>query len=344
MRIHLRRNRPHGLVWQVGSRTGEISSGTTSLREAERAAGKLESQLRQGYIPNKECEVLLTWPDFRVRYEREWLTPMSFGSWQGWRTAANHLEAICAPKYLADVDKATLSSFLAGLEAKGVGAVSARSYYAAVHAALGWAASIDLIEAAPTVRRRRQPERLVRRQRVITAEEFDRLALACETEPLRQFVAALWLTGLRIDELNRLSHDPQAPLRLEKRLIVIHGAQKNKQDSYLPAPPEFWDLVASTGRSAGPAFPVPGDRGRPLSTRTVGRLISAAGRRANIVVNPSTGKCATAHDLRAAWITRLASAHSLSQVQKAARHSDPKTTSKFYVRHEAESLAEAFGW
>ena len=165
--------------------------------------------------------------------------------------------------------------------------------------------------------------------------------------PFKRFLRGLWLSGLRIDELNRLDWNLASGLHVDTterlRLIVFLGAQKNGRDTFLPAPEEFWDMIDKPGVSRlGRIFPIPGKYGDQMTTRNIGRRIGEIGKAAGVVVNPKSGKCATAHDLRAAYITRLASAMKMSQAQ--ARHSDPKTTSQFYVRHEAAELARAAGW
>lgn len=82
-RLHRYSDRPIGLIWQRGQLSGEISSGTTNSRDADRAAGRLESQLLSGQLPGRSDGVAITWADFRVRYEVEWLEPMSLGSRNG---------------------------------------------------------------------------------------------------------------------------------------------------------------------------------------------------------------------------------------------------------------------
>ena len=51
VRIHRYTDRPIGLIWQLGQRSGEVSSGVYKQRDAERAAGRLEEQLEAGVIP-----------------------------------------------------------------------------------------------------------------------------------------------------------------------------------------------------------------------------------------------------------------------------------------------------
>lgn len=359
VRLHRYADRPIGLIWRHGQRSGEVSSGERDVKLAERAAGRLEEQLLAGVIPGRSEGLAITWADFRARYELEWLESLSYGSQKGWAVAANHFERLCGPVLLIDVTKSMLSRFRGELEAMGVSPASVRSYYRALRAGLGWAESIDLIDSVPTIRhRRRVRESRGHRGRVPTLEEFERML--CVTPIIRphdhrEFVAfmrGLWLSGLRIDELNRLKWERSATLHVliepgTTPLIVILK-QKGGRDSFLPAPPDFWRLIDRPGVvRRGHVFSIPGKHaGEQMSTRTIGRRIGEIGRHAGVIVDHHSGKCCTAHDLRAAYLSRIASTPgvTMSQTQTMARHSDPKTTSQYYVRHEAEDLARAMGW
>lgn len=356
VRLHRYRGRPFGLIWECGPRRGEVSSGETRERDALRAAGRLEEQLLAGLLPTSQESIRITWAEFRQRYEREWLAGLSFGSQRGWATAVAHFERIAKPRLLADITKATLSNFRGELEAMDISPASARSYYRAIRAGLGWAESVDLIDRVPTIRQRKQAQQsAAMRSRPITAEEFERMLLAVpkvrgdDAKAFAEFISGLWLSGLRISELNRLSWDARATVHLELGdlpLIAFLGGQKNRRDNYLPAPPEFWQLVTRRGRSrTGLVFPIVTQRTRKqMTTLTIGRRIADIGRAAGVIVNDQTGKSATAHDLRRAYLTRVAAKATMSQTQAIARHADPKTTSEYYVRHEAEQLAKSLGW
>lgn len=344
------------MIWQCGQRSGEVSSGTTNSREAERAAGRLEEQLQAGVLPGRTEGLAISWADFRKRYELEWLEGMSYGSQKGWAVAANHFERICDPKMLIDINKSMLSRFRGQLEAMDISPSSVRSYFRALRAGLGWAESVDLIGSVPTIRHRRQVrESRTHRDRVPTLEEFERmLKVTAKERPndhreFRAFMRGLWLSGLRIDELNRLRWEHSAPMHVNldgKLPLIVILQQKGGRDSFLPAPPQFWTLIDRPGVvRRGPVFPIHGKhKGSQMTTRTIGRRIGDIGRRAGVIVDPASGKCCTAHDLRAAYLTRVAAVATLSQTQKLARHIDPKTTSQFYVRHEAEELARTMGW
>jgi integrase len=359
VRLHRYTDRPIGLIWQCGDRSGEVSSGYHREADALKAAGRLEERLAAGILPGSSRGLRITWADFRVRYETEWLDGMSYGSRKGWKQAADHFERICNPAFLADVDKSMLSRYRAELEAK-VAPTSARSYYRALRAGLGWAETVDLIDQVPRIRHRKVGRHAATmRSRVVTAEEFDRLIAKLRLDKegkkradavaFERFAQGLWYSGLRIDELNRMRWEPSHPLhvRLEGKLplIVFLGEQKNASDTYLPAPREFWQLIDRPGIPRnGHVFPIAGRWGTQMTTRNIGREISDAGRLAGIIVDPRSQKCASAHDLRASYLTRMAPILQSNQLQSLARHSDPKTTSQFYIRHEAEELAKAAGW
>ncbi len=344
-----------GLIWQYGRQGGEVSSGTANAREAERAAGRLEEQLEQGNLPGKTEGLSITWKAFRKRYQDEWLDQLSRGSKDNWRTAANHFEAICKPRRVADISKGMLSKYRTGLEGLGISADSSKSYYAALSAGLSWAASMDLIDNVPKIRHRKSVKKTATiRTRVPTSEEFERMLEAVprvrtsDVAEFQRFMRGLWWSSLRIDELNRLSWNPRSTLHVDLTgdlpLIVFIGGQKNKKDGFLPAPPQFWELVAQRGiPRSGRVFPIAGRNGQ-MTTNNIGRRIAKIGKSARVVIDPRTGKHASAHDLRAAALTRIADTASLSHTQALARHSDPKTTSQFYIRHQAEKLAEAMGW
>ena len=132
------RNRPVGIRWRLGSKSGEVSSGTFDRDEAVGARALLLRDLANGILPSKETEgPAISWADFRLRYEVEHLADMSRGSQAGWRTAANHLERLQEPRRLADVGKGMLSKFRGDLVSEGKSPFSVATYLRTIRAALG---------------------------------------------------------------------------------------------------------------------------------------------------------------------------------------------------------------
>jgi integrase len=75
--------------------------------------------------------------------------------------------------------------------------------------------------------------------------------------------------------------------------------------------------------------------GRYRDVKRVGRIITAIGKAAGIVVN-GEGKSASAHDLRRSFGQRLADAGIPPRdLQSIMRHSRLETTQRYYLKHNA---------
>ena len=71
-----------------------------------------------------------------------------------------------------------------------------------------------------------------------------------------------------------------------------------------------------------------------------GWVISELGERAGVIVNPTEGKFASAHDLRRSFGTRWAPRVKPTVLQKLMRHANIQTTLKYYVAIESDDIAE----
>jgi integrase len=299
----------------------------------------------------------MRWADFRRTYESQYLVTLSEGSQSAWTTSANWFERCIKPRRLSDCDKAALSRFHGMLLAEELSPNSAATYLRTVRAALGWAYDMDIIDSVPTIRVRKGLRKSSNmRSRPISGEEFDRIIDAAakvrpkDADIWQDFLRGLYLSSLRVDELRRLRWDASGDLCIDTSgkipfIRILAEGQKNRSDGYQPMTPDFWALISKVGRPrTGYVFPLPG-RGEQMTRKRVIRTISLIGKKAGVVTDSNSGKTATSHDIgRRACITRLAEKLSMSQTQAWARHSDPRTTSQFYIRHEAESLARAAGW
>jgi site-specific recombinase XerC len=190
------------------------------------------------------------------------------------------------------------------------------------------------------------------RGRRLTDGEIGRLFAACaaaETPSGRRDAAILAVmlgTGLRRFEVSALDlRDYRKPARLGRDPIMLAvRAGKGKKYADVVGPPdvalalEAW--LTDRGHAAGALFWSSGGRYRPLapgsrlSEAGVYLVCTSRGAEARVELAP--------HDLRRTFITSfLERTHDLALAQKAARHSDPKTTSKYDMRKQAE-LAAAF--
>lgn len=358
-RLVIYKGRSIGIRWRLGDRRGEVSATSSNRDDAIGEKAVLLEQLRQGIFPGRvQFGPGIPWSDFRLRYQSEHLSQLSEGSRSAWTTSANWLEELTNPRRLVDVDKAMLSRFRGLMLEMNKSPNTVATYLRTLRAALGWAYEMDLLKSPPPKVRARKgiKRRSGMRSRPITGEEFERIVAAIKGErpndwkDWERFIYGLSLSSLRIDELRRLSWDPDAELSIDvtgkyPMIRMFAEGHKSRNDCYQPITPEFWALLSKPGNlRVGYAFPLKGHK-QQMTRKAVIRVVSAIGRAAGVVTNSTNGKTATSHDIgRRAFITKLSTTMSMSQTQQWARHSDPRTTSEYYVRHEAESLSEAAGW
>jgi len=79
---------------------------------------------------------------------------------------------------------------------------------------------------------------------------------------------------------------------------------------------------------------------RAANAHEVGRVISAIGKKAGVVVNKADGKFASAHDLRRAFGTRWAKRVMPAILKRLMRHSTVQTTMGYYVDLESADVAD----
>jgi len=154
-------------------------------------------------------------------------------------------------------------------------------------------------------------------------------------------------TGLRRFEVVALDvRDYREPAQIGRDPVVlsVRAGKGRKHADVIGSPDvavalEAW--LAARGRAPGALFTSSAGRGRPLEP---GSRLSASGIYRVCVLRGVQARVELApHDLRRTFITTfLERTHDLALAQKAARHSDPKTTSKYDMRKQAE-LVTAFG-
>ena len=114
--------------------TGVARTGRKKQRtEAERVAAKWESELREGRY--REASVI-TWQNFRHRYESEVLTGLAQGTDQKVQGVFNLLERIVNPQRLRELTAERISHFQAKLRDGGRSESTIAGYLAHLKAAL----------------------------------------------------------------------------------------------------------------------------------------------------------------------------------------------------------------
>lgn len=193
------------------------------------------------------------------------------------------------------------------------------------------------------------------RGRPLVGEEVERLLMAVvkivgmeRAASWESLLRAVVASGLRLAELMSMSWDiPQTiqPVWRPGSLPVLwfpSYRQKNRKAQEIPLCPWLEELLAEvppeqrTGWVFNPQ-PLRG-KGR-LTAERVGKIISKIGKQARVVVdegNPRTGtgvKYASCHDLRRTFATKLYESDLPPElIRKLMRHSDIRTTERYYLR------------
>ncbi|MEO2018063.1 MAG: site-specific integrase, partial [Fuerstiella sp.] len=126
-------------------------------------------------------------------------------------------------------------------------------------------------------------------------------------------------------------------------LQIPAAAEKGAKDRVLPMAPEFAEFLDNFSESdrTGLVFNLSWRRnsGKLARVDVVSPKIAEIGHKANVKV--SDEKCASAHDLRRSFGARWANRVKPHVLQQMMRHEDIQTTMTYYVKVEADTMAEA---
>jgi integrase len=347
------------------------TSGTTDRTAAERAAGVWEDELNNGRY---QAPSRLTWKEFRKRYEAEKLAGLARGTRATAGESLDCFERIVNPDRLVKLTPAVMSRFQAELRkpreiVKGDKKIikpptkdtTIARHLRHVKAALRWGAKVGLLAKAPNIEMPRLAKgQALMRGRAITAEEFDRMIAAIpkvrpyDTPAWERLLRGLWLSGLRLGEALTVSWDQDAPFSVDltgrrPALRIFAEAQKARRDDVIPLTPDFAEFLQATPEAerVGRVFLlIVKKTNKPMVAQEVGRMVSAIGKKAGVVVNKADGKFASAHDLRRAFGTRWARRVMPAVLKRLMRHSTVQTTMGYYVDLDAAEVADELwaGW
>jgi integrase len=331
------------------------SAKTTIKREAERAAAKWESELREG----RYCGSRISWADFRKRYENEVLSGLADGTDAKACGVFNAIENHINPKRLRDLSAERLSAFQAKLREAKLAESTIASMLAHLRAALQWSVRMRLLAAMPAMDKpKRTKGGKVMKGRPIAGEEFDRMlgkvaAIVGDDAAYswQHYLRGLWLSGLRLGESLALWWDRDDRLCVDlagkyPMLRIPAELEKGHKDRLLPIAPEFAEFLLASPEAErnGPVFnPLPRrkNHGRP-GEWWVSRVVCRIGKKAGIKVNTDANgkvKYASAHDLRRSFGERWSSRVMPQVLKELMRHESIDTTMKFYVGRNAQSTA-----
>lgn len=349
------------------------STGTSKRKDAVKAAGKWEAELRSGkYKPPSRA----TWAEFWTRYEEEVLPGMSPATADKAAAVRSVAEKTMAPERMADLTPSWFTTFCAKLRDRKLTEQTIEGYVRYLSAAITYAVQWGMLAERPKIgfKRLGKAGKNKAKGRHLTTEEFERMLASVPSVVLgkrglgvrngadpdavvaswRHFLRGLWLSGLRLEESLELWWDRNDRLRVDlsgrRPMLWIPGArQKSGQDQHLPITPDFAEYLQNVPpeRRRGRVFN-PARRSRSggrLVRDSVTHVIGQIGRKANVAVwtHPRTGtvKYASAHDLRRSFGFRWATRVMPMVLQRLMRHESLNTTMAYYVQVNAAATADA---
>ena len=351
--------RPNLVMRYVDPMTGKQktkSAGTPRRREAEKVAAKWEAELREGRY-NEPSKV--TWADFREKYEDEVLSGLAENTYKKVIGVFNMIEDVLSPKRLYDLTAQRLSYWQSELRKGGRAEDTIKGHTAHLVSALRRAVDWGMLPELPkvTVPHRAKKVSLMK-GRPLAGEEFERMlsktvSVVGEAAALSwlYYLRGLWLSGLRLEESldlywdrdDRLSVDLSGKLPM---LRITGEFEKGHKDRLLPMAPEFAEFLLQTpehlrkGRVFDPMARK--RRAEHLTASRVGRLVTAIGKAAGVVVKREGDKVkyASAQDLRRSFGERWAPRVMPQVLKELMRHESIETTLKYYVGSNAQATAD----
>lgn len=334
------------------------SARTTKWREAERAAAAWEADL----ATNRHTDDRLTWAGFCERIESEKLPGLAHRTATSYRTVLNSIEKHLDPKRFAVlVQPGVIGKYVKTLRAqkhpKPLSENTIASYLRHLRELLSWAKEAGLISAIPPLPKIRTGRRnAAMRGRPVTGEEFDRLIAATEAhrpndfEDWKKYLRALWWSGLRLSESMRVSWDQDADFCVDLSgarpcFRIYAEGQKSRRDQLHPMAPEFAEFLEANWPPEtrhGPLFTLRHAVTNRILTEAydVSKAVASIGEAAGIIVSTNPLEHASAHDLRRSFGLRWASRVRAHVLKEMMRHKSIETTMQFYVRQDANTLAD----
>ncbi len=341
--VYGRKDRPNYVIALTNPHTGERkerSAGTPVKREAYKKAQEMAEALLAGASLDR-----VDWNTFCRLYGAT-LTGKSKGHQDNWATTKGHVERLLKPRWPDQLTDSTIANWQARLLAEGLRRTSVDAYSRSLRAALRWAKKEKLLILVPAVPVKKSRQR----GRPLTKPELHRMETAAKDvrpkdwQQIVRVIRAVVYSGLRRSEVLRLSWHASSPVSvdLDRELLCFRAAgHKAGRDQEQAALPEFWALLRRVPKRErrGFVFRLQGKRGR-LEPRSLGRIISAIGRKANVLTDPETNKYATFHDLRRTFAAALDDKGlTLEEKAQTMRHVGTQTVTEHYARREPLRIA-----
>ena len=324
----------------------EKSSGCTTKKEAAKAAGRWEAELRAGGGLGTNAKT--DWDVFRAAYEQHVEQENKEATLEKVWSLFNVIESLMPkPDKTGRITRAWITRFRTTLLENDREPSSVESHCRHLKAAINWGHENGYVRAVPKFPKPSKRARVRKKMkgRPIAGEEFDRYLAAVEThfrtasanrrrlgekpadieltekdririDSLQYLMRGLWLSGLRLGESLCLTWDEWADgIRIDAsgrfvKLLIFAEDEKGGQDRIYPVTPDFQEFLLAVPESERQGFVFNPYLHRGVSRRvdTVSSKLIEIGETAKIKVDEKKGEpvYVSAHDLRRSFGTRWA--------------------------------------
>lgn len=337
----------------ISGRKQQRSTGSTTMREAERFAARLEDEIQNGTFFRDSN---LTIAELEEIFIEKHAGRMSKSHVEQTQKVFSKLRKLINPKLAKTVTTPVVKEFRRRMEDSGLAPATVVGYLKQLGVVYRWAREEQILRNVPIIK---LPK--IQREsggRPLTGEEFERMLAKCDNvheqhaKSWKFLLRGLWLSGLRIGEAMQLSWDADADFRVELSgkypafWIASHLNKSRKQQEF-PMSPEFYEFVMAVPEEQriGYVFNPVLDNGRKRANkhRTM-KGLGAVGKAANIVTKRTeNGKTvfASGHDMRRSFGYRWASKVMPAVLKTMMRHGSIETTMKYYVDNSRDQFGDA---
>ncbi len=310
-----------------------VTSGESDPKKAERKRSDKEYELNHGLHKDR---VRLDWPEFRRRFEDEYLAGLRPRSREKYGTVLDVFEQIVRPERLREVNERTIALFVKGMRARkvagrsvpGMQPVTIKNYLVALRTALTYAVGQKLLPEVPEFPKIKVPKK---KPQPIPAESFERMLAKAPDAHWRSYLLCGWWGGMRLSEARFLQWEPadQFPwLDLDNNRIVLPATfAKSDEDQWVPLHPVLRECLDGLPRTDRRVFPFRSQKtGDYLSRGAISHKVLRIAKAA--AVNLSMHKLRKGFGCRVAKLLGKGNAPILHELM---RHSSMQITMDYYA-------------
>lgn len=328
-----------------------LSAETSDPDQAEIARADHEADLNKGTFQRRSKRpardpALLTWKQFRERFEDEHAAGLRENTQRNYRVALDLFERIAGPEFIAEVDEKMVSTFVADLRKERgckpgskmkTSSIKVRLQF--LRTAFTWAAGQKIIRACPAFPAVKVPKK---KPQPVPEEDFEKLLAQATDAQTRGFLLACWLAGLRLNEALAMewSRTEEAPYidKASDRIVFPAEVVKAAEDQWVPLDPKLWaalDALPRTGKTVFRFDAIDGRGDRQVTDITISARVRKMATAAGLNLTPKS--------LRRGFGCRYAAKVPAQVLQRLMRHASIRTTMDYYANVDEAAMRAVLG-